>query len=123
MRALVLLPLLVVSCADPSPVAGLVALDLASVMVFGRGVTDIGVSAVSGRDCSIVRLDRGQTYCTPVAVREADAYCTPTLGRVDCWTSPALLPRPTQGVADTPPASAGQERYRAARWPKALMAE
>lgn len=123
MRWLLPLPLLLTACADPAPVAGLIAADLASVAVFGRGLGDLGVSAVTGRDCSIVRLERGQTYCTPLLEPPPEAYCTRTLARVDCWTSPGLLPRPTAGMAEAPAPTAAQTRYRAARWPKALTAD
>lgn len=98
------------------------AAEAGSVVVFGRGVTDIGVSAVTGRDCSIVRLDKGQTYCA--ARNEAprpQPFCTRTLGTVSCWEDPALLPQMQPEVADTPPPTEDQVRYRAARWPKSLF--
>jgi hypothetical protein len=93
-----------------------------SVVVFGRGVTDIGVSAITGRDCSIVRLDEGSTYCA--ARNEAprpQSFCTRSLGAADCWEDPALLPRMPQELGDTPPPTDEQLRYRAARWPKSLF--
>ncbi len=90
-------------------------------MVLGRGIVDLGVSAVSGRDCSIVRLDRGQTYCAPNEPPVAPPFCTRTLGTVDCWTDTALLPQPQRGVADIPPATPAQERFQRARWPKSLF--
>ena len=103
------------------PTGALLAAETASVVVFGRGIVDIGVSAISGRDCSIVRLDRGQTYCAPSYAGEpAQTFCTRSLGAVDCWADPALLPSPREGVADGPAETAAQARYRAARWPKSL---
>ena len=116
-----LLPPLLCACG-PEPVEALAAAEAASVVVFGRGVIDIGVSAVSGRDCSIVRLDKGQTYCAPKEQPFQEAYCTRTLAAVDCWPSPAILPVPRPGVGDTPAPTAEQERYRAAKWPKSLNA-
>ena len=103
--------------------AVLVPLEATSVIVFGRGLGDIGVSAISGRDCSIVRLDRGQTYCTPIEAPAPELFCTRSLATPDCWASPALLPTPRSGIADTPPATPVQERYRLARWPKSLTAD
>lgn len=118
-----LLPMLLTACTDPAPVAGLIVADLASVAVFGRGLGDLGVSAATGRDCSIVRLERGQTYCAPVPEQLPEPYCTRTLARVDCWASLDLLPRPTAGIAEAPPPTPAQSRYRAARWPKSLFAD
>lgn len=117
-----LVPICLAGCAA-EPVGALAGLEVASVIVFGRGVVDIGVSAVSGRDCSIVRLDRGQTYCAPrdtVPVR--GPFCTRSLGVVDCWVSGAIPPG-RQEVADAPAPTAAQERYRRAPWPKALTSE
>ncbi len=118
MRLLLLLALLLPGCGT-QPVGPLLAAEAASVVVFGRGIVDIGVSAVTGRDCSIVRLDRGQTYCAPLPGPHRDRYCTRTLAAVDCWDLPATRP----GMADTPSADDAQQRLRAARWPKALTAQ
>ena len=120
MRTVLLLLLLSVSGCEA---AGIFAgVEAASVVVLGRGVTDIGVSAVTGRDCSIVRLDRGQPYC---AARDAaprpQPFCTRSLARVDCWEDPALLPQQQREVGDTPPPTEEQLRYRSARWPKSLF--
>ena len=93
----------------------------ASVAVFGRGLLDIGVSAITGRDCSVVRLDRRQTYC---AAREQVAgdgpFCTKTLGAIQCWADPAQFAPLPRNVADRPPTTAEQARQIAARWPKSL---
>ena len=123
MRALLFLPLLfgIPGCAEP--VGALAAVEVASVFVFGRGIADIGVSAVSGRDCSIVRLDRGLTYCAPIEPPPAPGpFCTRSLGVVDCWINPEALPAPQRPVADGPAPTPAQEQYRHARWPKSLNA-
>lgn len=124
MRCAVLLLLFALpGCAGwEAPVGALAGAELVSVTVFGRGIADIGISAISGRDCSIVRLDAGKTYC---AARDpADRpqpFCTRTIGTVTCWEDPALLASPQREVADTPPPTPDQLRYRAARWPKSLF--
>jgi len=119
MRLILLIPLgLLCGCTSVAPVAALLAAEGASVAVFGRGLVDIGVSAVSGRDCSIVRLDKGQTYCAVIEPLHVERYCTRTLARVDCW---ADAPQLEAGIADTPPPNAAQLAYRGARWPKSLM--
>src|SRR4051812_35367058 len=112
------------SCAGwTEPVGALAAADAASVIVFGRAIGDFGVSALSGRDCSVVRLDRGQTYCAPRdSPDRRGPFCTRSLGVVDCWADPALLPAPQREVADTPGPTQEQLSYRSARWPKAFYA-
>ena len=111
------------ACAYPAaPLGALAGAELASVTVLGRGLVDVGVSAVSGRDCSIVRLDRGETYCAArFPAEQPQPFCTRTIGTVTCWENPALLPAPQTELGDTPPPTEDQLRYRAARWPKSLF--
>ena len=71
----------------------------------------------------MVRLDRGQTYCTPRnQPPPPEPFCTRSLGTVDCWANPEMLPAPQRFVGDDPPPTEAQDRYRRARWPKALTA-
>ena len=140
MRALLLM-LCLTACSDPAGVTtALVAAEAATVTVFGRGVADIGISAITGRDCSIVYLDRRQSYCRvqepppappPYCTRslgvvdlepDEPAFCTRSLGVADCWADPANLPPGTRQIADTPPPTREQTGYRNARWPKSLTA-
>ncbi len=102
-----------------TPVAVLAGIEASSVAVFGRGVIDLTVSGASGRDCSIVRLDRGQSYCRPTdPLPTPPEFCTRSLGRVDCWINPEALPGPVHGVADGPSRlTPAQEAYRLRRWP------
>ncbi len=103
-----------------APVAGiLVAAELGSIMVLDRGLGDVAVSLATGRDCSVVRLARQETYCA--APEEAPApppVCTRSLGRVDCWTvAPAAWP-PHRGLADgRATLNTAQEADRTRRWP------
>lgn len=124
MRAILLIMLLLsTACTPLQGVGAFAGAEAASVVVFGRGVVDIGVSAVTGRDCSIVRLDRRQTYCAPKDPPfDLGPVCTRSLGVVDCWVDPDELPPLSHAVGDTPGPNAAQERYRRARWPKALFA-
>ncbi len=124
MRCLWPILLILSGCAYPlEPTGAFLAANAASVVVFGRGVLDIPVSAISGRDCSIVRLDRGLTYCEPRdRPPDRSPYCTRSLGVVDCWANPADLPPNSRQVADGPLPSAAQEEYRRAPWPKSLTA-
>lgn len=98
------------------------AAEAGSVIVLGRGVGDVAVSAITGRNCSIVRLDKGQTYCEARNPQPPpQPFCTRTLGTVNCWSDPGLLPPDQHEVADVPPTTEDQLRYRAARWPKSLF--
>lgn len=98
------------------PVVGALGADIA---VFGRTPVDMVVSGVTGRDCSVVRLDRGERYCKPTEPPPPpQPYCTRSLGVVDCWSDPAALPDAPSEVADGPRVlTPAQERNRTARWP------
>lgn len=123
MRAAVILLALAAAGCSPEPWGALAGAEVASVVVFGRGIGDLAVSAVSGRDCSVVRLDRGQTYCAPRDTPPVPPpFCTRSLGVVDCWVDPAALPGHYRGVADAPDPTPAQDRHRRAPWPKALTA-
>ena len=122
MRWLLLLLMAALGGCAPAAAVGVVAADVATITVFGRGIGDVGVSAVTGRDCSIVRLDAGKTYCAPRDdTPPVQPYCTRTLAAVNCWADPYLVPQRQQEFGYTPPPTEDQQRYRAARWPKSLF--
>lgn len=117
--------LLLTSCAPGwpppwvDPIGVLAAADVASIVVLHRGIVDTFVSTFSGRDCSIVYLDRGQSYCrTQEPPPVPPPYCTRSLGVVDCWINPAamvnLAPQVASGPTTLTPA---QEADRTRRWP------
>ncbi|UPY37861.1 hypothetical protein [Sediminicoccus sp. KRV36] len=111
--------LLALPGCDATSLAVGAAVNVASVTLVGRSVPDIVVSGLSGRDCSIVRLDRRLSYCGPSeAPPAAPPYCTRSLGQVDCWvTRPASIPM-QRGVVDGPTSlNAAQEADRTAWWP------
>lgn len=114
-------PLLLLALAgcDPTGVGVGAAVTVGSVAVIGRTPVDAVVSAVSGRDCSVVRLDRGLGYCRPEEAPPAPPpFCTRSIGRVDCWRQPPLEMPAQRGVADGPQAlNAAQEANRTRRWP------
>src|SRR5918997_6638025 len=111
-----LLPFL--AACDPASLGVTAAVGVGSVAVIGRTPVDAAVSLATGRDCSIVRLDRGQSYCRPVEPPPAPPpYCTRGLGRVDCWREPPLAIPLQRGVADGPTAlTPEQEAHRTRRW-------
>jgi len=103
---------------QPAPVVGLAAGAAASVAVFGRTPVDMAVSLAKGRDCSVVRLDRGERYCKPAeAPPVAGPFCTRTLGQAECFADPDALPDRPAPLADGPVGlTAAQEKDRTARW-------
>jgi hypothetical protein len=121
-----MLPLLLLAlsgCGVPlwQPVGAFAAAEMGSVMVFGRGMGDLVYSGITGRDCSIVRLEQGKTYCKPTEPSPTvPPLCTRSLGIVDCWSNPAALNGPApRGLADGPRTlTPAQEADRTARWPK-----
>ena len=96
-----LLLLLATGCTPVSAGIGAAA-ELASIPVLGRSLPDAVISVVAGQDCSVVRIDQGNTYCRPPEPPPPGIpFCTRSLGVVDCWVDPWNLngppPRP---VAD-----------------------
>jgi hypothetical protein len=118
--ALILCALVLAGCESAGPVgAGLAVVNIATVTTIGRTLPDAAVSLVTGRDCSAVRLDRGQSYCRAEEPPPAPPpYCTRSLGRVDCWRSPPFATPAQPGVADGRAVlTAAQEAHRTRRWP------
>ena len=101
----VLLCVLLCSCGATalSVSTGLVVADAAVITVLHRDVFDVLVSGISGQDCSVVRLDRGKSYCRPIDPPAVPPpYCTGTLGLPECWATPLLFANPPRGLADGP---------------------
>ncbi len=92
---------------------------IGSIAVIQRSPADALYSIVSGKDCSIVRLEQGKSYCKPVEPPpEQQPYCTRSLGVVDCWSDPASLPDHPPQVGDVPHGlTPEQEADRTKRWP------
>lgn len=97
----------------------LAAADAGTIVMLDRGMADVAVSLVSGRDCSVVRVSRGETYCAAVEPPPAaPALCTRSLGGIDCWETPPAAVPPYRGVADgRATLTQAQEARRTARWP------
>jgi hypothetical protein len=91
----------------------------ATVVAIQRTPLDAVYSLATGKDCSMVRLDQGKTYCRPVEPPpEPPSFCTRSLGVVNCWQDPSTLPGNTTPVADGPMAlTPEQEANRVRRWP------
>lgn len=110
---LLLLPILLGGCDGPGFFA-LGAVNVTSLALTGRAVPDLVVSGVTGRDCSVARIDREQTYCGPDnAAPPPPPFCTRSLGTVDCWSRPPQATPAHRGVADAPTPVGGNQ----GRWP------
>jgi hypothetical protein len=118
---LVLVLLVLSGCGPHTPViaAALVVATGASIPVFHRTPVDMVVSAATGRDCSVVNLDRGERYCRPAErAPETPVFCTRSLGVADCWNDPAKLPGHPREIADGPRVlTVEQEDDRTRWWP------
>ena len=101
------------------PAAVATASVIGTIPVFGRSPLDVIYSGLTGKDCSIVRLDEGKTYCRPVEPPpEPPRFCTRSLGTVDCWADPATVTGNTTPVADGPMSlTPQQEANRVRTWP------
>ncbi|MBR0672277.1 hypothetical protein [Neoroseomonas soli] len=107
MRRLLLAVLLLPGCqAVGAPGAPLLAIPAAveglSLRAFGRTTGDVLVSLVTGEDCSIARIGRGEAYCGRDDAPAPPPICTRSLGSVDCWTVPPAAYPAYRGVADGP---------------------
>ena len=90
-----------------------------AIPIVHRDLFDVVYSTLTGKDCSIVRLDQMQTYCRPIEPPpQPPPYCTRSLGVVDCWAAPAAPPEFGRSVADGPSRlTPAQERDRTRPWP------
>jgi hypothetical protein len=124
MNRLLVLVLLVLpgGCGVSQNLAATMAVgaNVGSVAAIGRTPADAVYSWWTGRDCSLARLDAGETYCRPVEPPPpAPVFCTRSLARVDCWAdADAMKAQGYHGVADgrtvlTP----AQEANRVQTWP------
>ena len=58
----------------------------ATVITTDKTITDHAVSFASGKDCSTIRLERGQSFCKEDEVNpEPTVHCFGTIGGVDCY--------------------------------------
>lgn len=110
---------LLAGCGPLGNTVGMAA-NVATVPVFGRTAPDLLVSAVTGKDCSMVRVEQGKTWCREDEPPPAPPpFCTRSLGVVDCWENTRAQPMPARrGVADGPSQlTLAQERNRTRGWP------
>jgi hypothetical protein len=120
MRFIALLLLLAGCGATPAMVVPAVAeFGIGSFAVIQRSPLDALYSVASGKDCSLVRLDQGKSYCRPVEPPpEPPPFCTRSLGVADCWREPANFPNRPPSLGDGPHTlTPAQEADRTRAWP------
>jgi hypothetical protein len=124
MSLLLVLSLVLLSrCAPVTPVDAAIevvgAVTIGSVATIGRTPLDAAYSMITGKDCSLVRMDQGKTYCRPTELLPATLpYCTRSLGVVDCWQDPAAVPNLGPDMASGPRSlTPAQEKDRTRTWP------
>ena len=85
----VVMGLLGVTLGACSFVPGFAQVEGATVIGTKKTISDHVVSLASGKDCSIIRKDRGLTYCVEdEPVITPNIYCYKTLARVTCYDRP-----------------------------------
>ncbi len=91
-----------------------------SLRAFGRTTGDSIVSLVTGEDCSIARIGRGDAYCGQDNAPAPQPVCTRSLGAVDCWTVPPAAYPPYRGVADGPQTLTEAQENNRIGWPRRI---
>lgn len=123
----ILLPtlMLLAGCAAVgAPGAPLIAIpavvEAVSLRAFGRTTGDSIVSLVTGADCSIARIGRGEAYCGRDDAPAPPPMCTRSLGAVDCWTVPPAAWPPYRGVANGPSTLSEAQDNNRIGWPRRI---
>jgi hypothetical protein len=119
LASLIFSALLLSGCGPQAPLAlgAAVVVSGASIPIFHRTPVDMLVSAASGRDCSVVNLDRGEWYCLPrEQLPGTPEFCTRSLGVPDCWEDPSKVPGHPRGIADGPRTLTPDQDKDRTRW-------
>ena len=112
--------LLLAGCAGPGAAAGIaIGANVLALTTIHRTVPDAVISLISGKDCSMVRLDENESYCRhPRPLPPPPPYCTQTIGQITCWRDPQDLPDHAPQVAEGPQTlTAAQLANRDRTWP------
>jgi len=119
MRALILLGVLLLPACTQESAGAFVAANAASVVVFQRAIPDLLISGVIGRDCSVVRLEQGNSYCRPEEPPPpVPRFALAAWGWSIAGPTPAALSDQPHEVADGPRVLTPlQEADRTKRWP------
>ena len=91
---------LLAGCAGSGFVPGAAQLEGVSTVVTQKPLTDHVVSFFSGKNCSTIRREKGQTYCEEDELQPGapKVYCYRALGGVTCYDRPD----PFDGQSYTP---------------------
>ncbi len=113
-KALLLFALVLGGCSlvssSPGSVPPLAGIEIFSVIGTDKTLTDHLVSFSTGKNCSTIRRNLGQTYCEEdeITVPE-EIYCYRTLGKVNCYAEPNPFDNRVKAVGHIP-AGATQTR-------------
>jgi len=76
------------------------AVEGVSAALSDKTASDHVVSLLSGKECSFLRVDQGQSYCVEDAVKisQSHLYCYRTLGAATCYTEPDPRRSPSERI-------------------------
>lgn len=102
---ILVVPALLGGCGiGPGVGAGIaIGTNIISLGTIQKTIPDALVSLITGRDCSMVRIDRGEGYCKPPPPPPLPPeYCTRTLADVMCWSDPHVIPDQAPALVELP---------------------
>ena len=95
MRRLAALFVILLCVSACGSTAGTVALavtaNATSLIYTDKTLLDFGADAASGRDCSLLNIEKMEPYCQERTEQDgsvATLYCYPTLGQPECYEKP-----------------------------------
>jgi hypothetical protein len=81
------------------------AIGAGTVAATDKTPVDHLVSLVTGKDCSVVRRQRGSTYCVEDEITPpVRVHCYPTLGEATCYAEPDPFPGGQRKLGSEQPA-------------------
>ncbi len=92
--------------ASCGAVPGFAQVEGATTIATEKPLSDHFVSFMSGKNCSTIRREKGQTYCEEDELRSAapKVYCYRSIGGVNCYDRPDPFDGQTyQPLEETPP--------------------
>ncbi len=104
--SLVVALLAAAALAGCGAIPGLAQIEGATVVATEKPLSDHLMSFLSGKNCSVIRREKGQTYCEEDELRSAapKVYCYRSIGGVNCYDRPDPFDGQSyKALEETPP--------------------